>query len=175
VKSKKEYLNRLSQFTSESCKDDGACTKLVKAEVDTLDDTVVSMIVKGKARIAPAKKRALVGKEVLAWHVQEKQQELEGIVKHMHQEGVISKIELAGKVKVIKASGKIIEDAMRAKKDSIVELEATLGITKEKVKDIKDTFIYSNAPSIKYKSPARTIKPTAPLAIEAYDTMKERE
>lgn len=80
----------------------------------------------------------------------------------MLNDGVIRKNEYNSKLNLVKTNAKKIEEAILAKEDSIHQLEISLGIVQEKVKDAKELYPYKNIPEPRDRwSPSKQVKKLA--------------
>lgn len=91
----------------------------------------------------------------------------------MLNDGVIRKNEFNHKLKQVKINGHKIEQAILAKQDSIHQLEISLGIVKENLKDAKELKEFKNVPAARERwSPAKNVKLSA---LESKELLQEKE
>ena len=94
IKSKKEYLDKLFDYTRKQFKDSkdkNPIADIIKSEVQKIDDGIISQIVQKKLKVEPRSKQTLATEELVTWKVQIKQQYLEESLKTMLADAVISK------------------------------------------------------------------------------------
>ena len=108
------------------------------AEVDKTTDGVVASVGKGVIDVPESPLDAEMQEEVLNLKTQQKQQDLLQSLAIMKQQDVITKADYQTKIKLVQQNTKKLKEAITQGAESMIEMEATLGIVAETVRERKN-------------------------------------